>query len=709
MRTAIRGRRAWPYVVLAAAVCVFFWPVLFGGDVLAPGYMQRRVEPWASEVEGPIRGSQREWDSLLWDDIAQFVPWRIYAARVLRTGEIPLWNPHQFCGTPFVANGQSAVLYPLNFVLWLLRIDALYCLGLSAALHYLFAGVCTFVLLRRLGSGDAASLLAALGFMFGGFIVAWTLLPPLMNTAAWLPFCIASAHSVFAAPRWSAGGWLAFGLGMAFLAGHPQVFGYVALATACYCAVRLVGVLTPPATREQLGERLRKAAAFAWALTLTGLVLWLAAGNADLFAACLVGWGAYLFLRSRTVQVGRRLRSRALALVGVLGLAAALALLLPAAQGLPTIELAVRGHRGVGAPTEAGWSQPYAGQPARALRLDELVTLLIPNARGTPVDNTYKPGRVTDVFTEKCGFVGTVVLLLALAAPLLQPRRHTLFFAGLSATALLVAMATPVARAFYFHMPGASVGGSLTRVMCVFTFSTAVLGGLGLDGLLARLRGGSKSALRGALAAATGAAVVVGTGIQLLAFGMPFNATTARGQLYARTEMVRALMVRADTSRVLGMTRKLDWGMTSVRAAAFPPNSAMVYGLDSVNGYDSLSIGRYRSYGRLIESVSAEAEALTVVAVHGATVAPAADDEACGGSTRRSRGPTSSWSSLSRCKAPTVRYGCTSYARPRRAPSSSALRMRAGRRNLPRTRLFGSRRSRRSGTRRGGTSAFRSA
>ena len=42
------------------------------------------------------------------DGIAQFYPWRHFAGETVRNGLIPLWNPYQFCGTPFVANNQSA-------------------------------------------------------------------------------------------------------------------------------------------------------------------------------------------------------------------------------------------------------------------------------------------------------------------------------------------------------------------------------------------------------------------------------------------------------------------------------------------------------------------------------------------------------------------------------------------------------------------------
>ena len=45
-----------------------------------------------------------------------FVPLRAFATEQLRAGHIPLWNPHIFCGSPFLGNFQSALLYPLTWL-----------------------------------------------------------------------------------------------------------------------------------------------------------------------------------------------------------------------------------------------------------------------------------------------------------------------------------------------------------------------------------------------------------------------------------------------------------------------------------------------------------------------------------------------------------------------------------------------------------------
>ena len=90
---------------------------LFGGRVLLPAGLLRHMLPWSRAIlssEPPP-----PWNPLMWDGIAQFYPWRHYAAEWVARDRFPLWNPHQFCGTPFFANSQSALFYPINALFYL--------------------------------------------------------------------------------------------------------------------------------------------------------------------------------------------------------------------------------------------------------------------------------------------------------------------------------------------------------------------------------------------------------------------------------------------------------------------------------------------------------------------------------------------------------------------------------------------------------------
>jgi len=101
--------------------------------------------------------------------MAQFYPWRLLLRRGFEGGELPLWNPHQYCGYPFVGNGQSALFYPPNWLLWLIPAD--YFMGLSLALHWFLAGLFTFLLARTLGLRPGAAALAGIVYQCSGFMI----------------------------------------------------------------------------------------------------------------------------------------------------------------------------------------------------------------------------------------------------------------------------------------------------------------------------------------------------------------------------------------------------------------------------------------------------------------------------------------------------------------------------------------------------------
>ena len=56
-----------------------------------------------------------------YDTLTYFYPYRAYAGEVIRSGQLPHWNPYLFYGVPFLANIQTAVFYPLNALFYLLE------------------------------------------------------------------------------------------------------------------------------------------------------------------------------------------------------------------------------------------------------------------------------------------------------------------------------------------------------------------------------------------------------------------------------------------------------------------------------------------------------------------------------------------------------------------------------------------------------------
>ena len=67
-----------------------------------------------------------------------FIPRFWFGAFSLLHGEVPLWNPYEFAGIPFLATGQPSVFYPPTILLYgLLPRQAAHWAYL--VVHYVFA------------------------------------------------------------------------------------------------------------------------------------------------------------------------------------------------------------------------------------------------------------------------------------------------------------------------------------------------------------------------------------------------------------------------------------------------------------------------------------------------------------------------------------------------------------------------------------------
>lgn len=88
-----------------------------------------------------------------------------------RTGHLPLWDPEVFGGLPFVAAGHGDIFYPT----WLLRfiVSTTTAGNLSFFLHYILAGLFTYLLLRRLRVAWTGSLIGGLAYELSGLIASY--------------------------------------------------------------------------------------------------------------------------------------------------------------------------------------------------------------------------------------------------------------------------------------------------------------------------------------------------------------------------------------------------------------------------------------------------------------------------------------------------------------------------------------------------------
>ncbi len=142
---------------------------LWGGKILLPldilagpgTYLPRRMSspPWPQAQ-----------DALRSDLVYQAEVWRRFAVEEVRAGRLPLWDPYNYCGHPFLAADQGQVFSPYRLLdyAW----PSPVALAWSAVLRALVGGIGTYLFFRRaLGVTWLAAALGAWAFPLTGTMV----------------------------------------------------------------------------------------------------------------------------------------------------------------------------------------------------------------------------------------------------------------------------------------------------------------------------------------------------------------------------------------------------------------------------------------------------------------------------------------------------------------------------------------------------------
>ncbi|MBI3417962.1 MAG: YfhO family protein [Verrucomicrobia bacterium] len=103
-------------------------------------------------------------------------------------GEIPLWNPLNNCGIPFLAQWNTMVCYP--FSIFYLTLPLSWSLGVFCLLHQILAGAGMFVLTHRWTNHRLAAGLAGVAFAFNGMTLNCLIWPHIMAALGWMPWVI---------------------------------------------------------------------------------------------------------------------------------------------------------------------------------------------------------------------------------------------------------------------------------------------------------------------------------------------------------------------------------------------------------------------------------------------------------------------------------------------------------------------------------------
>ncbi len=191
----------------------------------------------------------------LGDFSGQFVTFAGYQYSRFAQGQVPLWNPFNNGGLPFIADTQAAVFYPPRLLtIGLSKLAGgwtYHALELEMTFHVLFYTLAMFAFVKRLTRSSFGALCAAVIAGYSGYLSGY---PPLqlalLEAGVWLPL---AALGILEATRrerirWR---WLiltGLALGLSWLAGHPQTSFFLTYLLLAWYGYRVW--IMPLATRR---------------------------------------------------------------------------------------------------------------------------------------------------------------------------------------------------------------------------------------------------------------------------------------------------------------------------------------------------------------------------------------------------------------------------------------------------------------------------
>ena len=124
------------------------------------------------------------------DALFQDYPIRVYySLKLLENNEFHLWLPYEYLGLPLLGILQPGLLYPLNFLYFVL--PAPFAFNLNFILHYVLAAFFTYLYVRLLGIRPFPAFIAGLVFGYSGYLLGYVkAFTSLRNAAAWLPLIL---------------------------------------------------------------------------------------------------------------------------------------------------------------------------------------------------------------------------------------------------------------------------------------------------------------------------------------------------------------------------------------------------------------------------------------------------------------------------------------------------------------------------------------
>lgn len=172
-------------------------------------------------------------ENIVLSDIVESIEFRRrFAVSEVRQGRLPLWNPLNYCGAPFIGANNTAVFSPYRLLDYLFPGPET--IAWAQVLKALVAGAGAYLFFRRvLKVGFWSAALGAWSLPLTGFQVFWQGYPP-SSVTTWLPWLLLATDAAVRRPWGFGGPGLALATALMLLSGHVATAGQVLLASGLY-------------------------------------------------------------------------------------------------------------------------------------------------------------------------------------------------------------------------------------------------------------------------------------------------------------------------------------------------------------------------------------------------------------------------------------------------------------------------------------------
>jgi hypothetical protein len=240
---------------------LYFWPFVLKGEIIAPADLLLKYPPWSSLATDDFHVK----NVLRSDVVDARLPSLNYYGEAITEGEFPLWAPLWSQGRPFASQLLKSFFHPLTAIAVLLPVS--YGFSLLTMSKFFLAALFMYLFLRRLGVGQAGSLLGGIAYMFGGFNIVW-LMWSQTTVSAFAPLLFLQTENLLRKPTLGNSALLSLVIAIMVLGGFPAVAGYFFYAAGLYFIVRSAEIVL----KGRLGWRMT------WSAGAFGLSFALAAG-----------------------------------------------------------------------------------------------------------------------------------------------------------------------------------------------------------------------------------------------------------------------------------------------------------------------------------------------------------------------------------------------------------------------------------------------